>query len=411
MPANTLAPSTATAPPTTVSLSAGQIAVVNTALGVCKQLQAPYAAAVALIYAGLGESSLGDSPNTYSGTGGTVGVWQAQPGHYSNGHDVAGQARGFLTGGTDFQAGGAIVCANRGDPIWQIANEVEANAVWINSHGDSYAGRASVDQAKAIVAQYGGSALVAKGGTAGLGGTGTSASNQNLYQFTIGQTGNPNEDYWTGICRLASDVSWYLFSDSERLYYMDGADLIAQTPAAYIDRVEDSDQIQHLSGSYDNTSYQYASTHRHKQRVQRKTSLAHVSSPTQIQLDIICPIDYFRGGDVVVLSSFGLMDGRWLVASCQRSVFAIFSTLTLRQPPTAPRSQPSSTRPRALLIRTGWATTARGSPARSKRTANRRALPSRGTCASGQAQIMSPCSSGTIRSSSLVVTRARFSSR
>ena len=314
-------------------LSASQAAVVNIALGVAKQLNAPYNALVALIYAGMGESNL--SPEV----GVSVGVWQSNPGDYNNGQDIAGQARGFLTGGVSFQAGGAIACANRGDPPWKIANEVEANQVYNTTGGDSYAGRVSVTDAAAIVAQYGGGASVPKGGTAGLGGTGTVAPSQGLtQQLTIGGVSNQDENYWVGMNRIASQVYWYLFSDGERLYYMDGADLIAQTPAAYINREADAENIQRFSLHYDDTAYQYASTHRRRGRVQHRTRLAKVTSPTEAQIDIICVIDFYRAGDVVVLENFGPGDGRWLVADCTRSVFSVFSSLTL-VPPIMPLSE------------------------------------------------------------------------
>src|SRR5206468_2103592 len=81
-------------------LTAEQIKVCNIALAVGAQLSAPTEALVALIYAGMGESSLGADPSTFS----SGGVWQTTgvPSAYSGGSDIAGQAHGFLTGGTSF---------------------------------------------------------------------------------------------------------------------------------------------------------------------------------------------------------------------------------------------------------------------------------------------------------------------
>lgn len=322
-----------------LSLSASQVACINTILGVCKQENAPYNAQMAAIYAAGAEN--GFSPNN------TFQATRAPS-------DTATETHQFLHGIGDFANGGAIALANAGHPPWQIANACEVNAVYIasggssanpNATGDSYAVNAyssiggqagGLAQATAIVAQYG--AGIPKGGTAGLGGTGTPASQPSATQLQIGQTGNPNEDYWTGINRLASDVSWYLYSDGERLHYMDGADLIVQKPAMYVDRIQDADKIQHLSITWDNSAFQYSSTHKRKQHVQHRTRLAHVSSPTEARLDIICDWDWFRGGDVVVLEACGPGDGRWLVANCTRSLFQIFSSLTL-VPPIMPLSE------------------------------------------------------------------------
>ncbi len=331
-----------------VSLSASQVAVVNIALGVCKQLNAPPVAQLALIYAGMGESNLGDDAGTYS----TGGVWQ--DGSSPNPSDTAAEANAFLTGKYGFGNGGAIALAARSSDPVAIANAVENNAVYEASGGnadtfvpgtaDSYGPHiggtaAGLAQAQAIVAQYGGGVSVPKGGTAGLGGTGTVAPSQGLTsQLTIGGVGNQDENYWVGMNRIASAVYWYLFSDMERLYYMDGADLISQTPAAYINRVRDAENIQRFSMVFDNTSYQWASDHRRKGRVQHHTKLAKVTSPTEAQIDIVCVIDFYRGGDVVVLEGFGPGDGRWLVADCTRSVFSVFSSLTL-VPPIMPLSE------------------------------------------------------------------------
>jgi hypothetical protein len=73
-----------------VPINSVQTANATTGLGVANQLQAGAVASIALIYAAMGESSLGDDTDTYSGV--SVGVWQAQPPHYNGGHDTAGEA-------------------------------------------------------------------------------------------------------------------------------------------------------------------------------------------------------------------------------------------------------------------------------------------------------------------------------
>ena len=64
----------------------------------------------------------------------------------------------------------------------------------------------------------------------------------------------------------------------------------------------------------------------------RRAALARTTSPTECELKIICDIDAYRGGDVVILQGFGqAADGLWLLGECRRSVFDPFSTLTLVQ--------------------------------------------------------------------------------
>lgn len=78
-----------------------------------------------------------------------------------------------------------------------------------------------------------------------------------------------------------------------------------------------------------NTAFEFIQNHQKRRRVQRRTSLAKVSSPVEAELDVICNIDDVRAGDVVELSGCGPGDGRWIVGDCRRSVFKIYSELTL----------------------------------------------------------------------------------
>ncbi len=90
-----------------------------------------------------------------------------------------------------------------------------------------------------------------------------------------------------------------------------------------------------------NTAYQFVATHQRKFRTQRRTTLSKVTSPTEVQLEVICGIEEVMGGDVVVLANFGPATGRWIVGDCTRSVFRVYSTLTL-VPPIAPISELSA---------------------------------------------------------------------
>jgi hypothetical protein len=188
-------------------------------------------------------------------------------------------------------------------------------------------------------------AKVATGGIAGGGGSGTvpDGSPKSTYTFHIGGTDNPDEDYWTGINRLAQEVNWYLFSNGEYLYFVDGQEMLDPnvTPGRstfVLDLNISRAQIRSLRGTYDNTAFEYVADHLRKFRPQRKTRLTTITSPTEIELDVICGIDEIRGGDLMELQNFGLLDGQWIIADRRRSVFDVSSTLTL-VPPIQPLSE------------------------------------------------------------------------
>lgn len=118
-----------------------QLANVKVALGVAKSLGANRVATVALIFAGIVETGFTITTNQ----SGHKGIWQST--YYAE-NDVAGAAKGFLTGGPSFQGGGAIALSKSiSDPV-QIAETVEA--------GGSYAGQAGysnfLPEAEKIVA-------------------------------------------------------------------------------------------------------------------------------------------------------------------------------------------------------------------------------------------------------------------
>ena len=182
-------------------------------------------------------------------------------------------------------------------------------------------------------------ASVAQGAVAGQGGSGTvsDGSANTTYAFSVSGTDNPDEDYWTAINRLAQEVQWYLFSNGEYLYYLDGQEMLAQKPALVIDRVKDRSRFadNQLSASFDNTAYGYVSDHVRRARTQRRTKVAVAQSPTEVTMNLICGIEEIMGGDLVQLSGFGPADGSWVVAESRRSVFDTYSELTL-VPPIAP---------------------------------------------------------------------------
>jgi hypothetical protein len=300
------------------ALTSVQAQNANVILQVGDQLKAPHNALVAAIYAAMGETSLGADPNTYGGTGGSQGVFQTMPGHYSGGRDLAAQAHGWFTGGQDFQAGGGIKCAVRGDPPWKIANEVEANAVYNTTGGDSYQSyfpggqSAGIGEAAAIVAGGGG----ASGGAGSGGGTIDVAQ---PYYFMI----NAGEDYWTGMNRLAQEVAWELIVDGNRIYYDSDTELIRQKVAAVIDRDDET-----------TFAWNYDWENRH--------------IATNVQVQLACTPFQFCSGEVVQLTHFGAastgstakLPGRWLINQISHNSGDVFSSLSLVQP-TPPKAEPA----------------------------------------------------------------------
>ena len=301
-------------------LSKAQIRVINLALGAAEQAGASKIVTEALIYAGMGETLLGDYPGTYGG-GPSVGVWQGFPSDYGDGRDIAKQALAFLQGGPSFKGSGGAIHVAQINPhyqVWQIANDTERNKLWNDSKQDSYAhqfsGGTSTGQAEAT-------AIVEAGGVNGL--SGGSFEEVQPYYFTVGGSSNPHESYWDAIQRLAQEVGWTLFVDGSRLYYDSQMTLIKQVCAAQLDR----DDLEIIDWSYDWETRQIA---------------------TQFSLTAMCEPFGFHAGDVFKLENFGTasqastaaLPGRWLVSNIARDMSALSSQFTLVQP-VAPTKEPA----------------------------------------------------------------------
>jgi hypothetical protein len=274
----------------------------------------------------MGESLLGDAPNTY-GTGPAWGPWQGQdPRWQANPHDVRGQATAFLKGGYGYQGGGAITLSQTiSDPV-AIANMVEANAAWNTSRTDSYGPHLGGTAAGSAEAR----AIVQAGG-GGVAGSASALDQVRNYIFAIGTAQDPHEDYWTGMQRIATQVKWALYSDGGGIYYDSEATLTRAVLAATID-VRDPICA---SWSYDWENRNIA---------------------TNLTLELFADWDTLHAGDVVHLTGFGPasicstvtdlnghptpLPGRWLVADVQPAdIGALSRTYTLIQP-IMPKKEP-----------------------------------------------------------------------
>jgi hypothetical protein len=288
-----------------VPLTTSQMQIINIALGVGSQLGAPQAALEAMMYSAMGESGITVAP------GG--GVWQdlSSP----DPHNVSAEAHAYLTGQYGFQAGGAIACAKRGDPVWMIANEVEANAVWNNSHGDSYGHQwGTGGQAKGLAEA---AAIVGAGGgaTQGAGAVTTTTTTVEPYYFTVGTSTNSNESYWDAMQRLAQEVNWPLILIGNRMYYDPEPQLIRAKPAAHL--VRGTEPITDWTYNWDARAI-----------------------CTQMTVSLFCDPFEFAAGDVLTVEGFGTattastvkLPGRWLVAQIDRDRANLDSKFTLKQP-------------------------------------------------------------------------------
>jgi hypothetical protein len=295
-----------------VPLTNTQLQIINIALGVANQLNAPGPAIEAMMYAAMGESTI----SVESGGG----VWQdlSSP----NPSDIAAEAHAFLTGQFGFQQGGAIACARRGDPVWMIANEVEANLVWSQSHGDSYGHQWNGGQAEGLAEA---AAIVSAGGgsTSGPGSVTTTTSTVEPYYFTVGTSSNPNESYWAAMQRLAQEVNWPLILIGNRMYYDSEPTMARAKPAAHL--VRDGAAIADWNYDWD------------ARAICTGMTVALFSDPFD-----------FAAGDVFTLEGFGTaatastvkLPGRWLVAQIDRDRSSLQGTFTLKQP-SLPNSEPA----------------------------------------------------------------------
>ncbi len=287
-----------------VPLTNSQMQIINIALGVANQLNAPGPAIEAMMYAAMGESGITVAP------GG--GVWQdlSSP----NPSDIAAEAHAFLTGQFGFQQGGAIACARKGDAVWQIANEVEANAVWGSSRGDSYGHQWNGGQAEGLAEA---AAIVSAGGgaTSGPGSITTTTTTVEPYYFTVGTSSNPNESYWDAMQRLSQEVKWPLILVGNRMYYDSEPTMARAKPAAHL--IRDTDPVSDWNYNWDARAI-----------------------CTQMTAALFCDPFDFAAGDVFTLENFGTaatastvkLPGRWLVAQIDRDRASLVGTFTLKQP-------------------------------------------------------------------------------
>lgn len=337
-------------------ITPGQIAEANALLGVAAELRAPGLAVQALVFAGIAESGLGAEAGAFTpNSAGYYGVLQGNAGTWPDPHDTAGMARAFLTGDGNrgFQGGGAIKLAQTiPDPV-EIAVKVEVPSIWPDNAYASEAGFSNfLPEARSIIDAYGG--LTSRSPAT------ITVTRSDVSQLARGTTDDPGEGSWECLTRLANEVDWCLFSNGDTLYYMDGPDLIAQKPAAYVDvlakkvtRADDglvtTDVILNdtPSATFDNTAFTYTPSESGGAKRPRVRRGASASTPTEIRIDLVCEVDDYRGGDVFVFHNAGPINGRWIVNDATRNVFADVHTSFTLGPSIAPLPEPTITSTRS----------------------------------------------------------------
>lgn len=332
--------------------TAPQIAVANELIDEADKLKAGSLATTAMLCAAIAESTMGADARTFGGP--YQGVLQGQPSQVDV-HSPTAMAEAFQKGIKGFQGGGGMKLARILTDPGEIATKVEASGQPAHFYGQ-WAGEAA-----ALLDAYGGLASGSQGGA--------NVPISDVSQLARGTTSDPDEDSWDCITRLAQEVSWELFTDANTLYYMDGPDLAAQEPAAYIDRAERTcrdrdgtvtdDVISSLQYTVDNTAFVYTpQTRRVRGKVRRGRRVAKPQTPTQITLSMLCEPDAYRAGELFVVRNAGSADGRWIVTDATRNWLGEEATMFMLGPPTEPKPEPQG---RASTAN-GQKSTPKGSP-------------------------------------------------
>jgi murein DD-endopeptidase MepM/ murein hydrolase activator NlpD len=325
-------------------LNAHQVVEANTLSSTADGLNAPLVAKEALMFAAIAESSLGAAAEAFTpNANGYYGVLQGNSQTWPDPHDTKGMATSFLLGGKGFQAGGAIALAKTiSDPV-EIAVRVEAPSEWpTNAYASEEHYSDFLPEARQIVHAGGGA-----GETAG-------ESASDVGQLTRGTTENPDEDSWECASRLAAQVNWFLFTNGNTLFYMNGPQMVKQRPVLHVNvpdnkitkangKREEGVIETPLTATYDSTTFQFRQTHKVKGKVQRKSRASKPSTPAEVRLPLVCGLEEYRAGDVIEFQKSGPINGRWIVSNATRNCLKdIFTTLIL-QPPLEPLPEPKGT--------------------------------------------------------------------
>jgi hypothetical protein len=285
-----------------VKADAEQLSQIERALRVASSLNAPEHPILAMLCAGIGESSFRAIMNTAgSGYGGVFQGDVAARYHYFKVDDTEQMARYFLLGGKGFQQGGAIKLSKQGLNVGEIATRVEASG----KPGSFYG--VYLREARAILEAWGGGDPVE-----------TTVFERADVWFKVGS----RETYWDAANRLADDVRWAFFLDGDHAYFDSELTLIRQKPVLIVER--GADHVVSFSSNWD---------------------ARHIA--TEATLRLVCEPFEFRAGEVFEIRGYSMastgstakLPGRWLIERVERDRWDVASTFTLRQPE-KPRNEP-----------------------------------------------------------------------
>jgi hypothetical protein len=190
------------------ALTPAQEANAQTLISLGKAQTAPRVAVEACIFDAIFENSLGTVRSwgyqTYGGILGGSKLLFAQYGDELSINVVNQEAESFYKGGRGFQGGGAIaLAATVSDPSLlgpQVTAPFDPDHPPPYGQYLSQGGLGLIKQVKAeaiaIVANAGG---LSGGGVFGLGGTGTPANAKQVSLWVVGDSSNPDQDYFTTI--------------------------------------------------------------------------------------------------------------------------------------------------------------------------------------------------------------------
>lgn len=204
--------------------------------------------------------------------------------------DPRGSTRLFLTGGRGGQPG----WKQKNDPqLRKVPGGIEHAVTAVQGSVGGYVQHQA--EAERIVHAWGGAS--AEGAAA------TTGTYTKSYQFTR----NADENSWTALQRLATEVGWRCFVVGNSVYFMSELDLYARR-VRYQVRPDDPAV---LDLTYD----------------------VDWGKPTsELELQVVLERWGAPPGSVVLLDGFGPPDGRWLVASVSRDYFSPTATVSCRQP-------------------------------------------------------------------------------
>jgi hypothetical protein len=260
-------------------------------LGVADTFNASAKATLALAEACIVESGFRNLPY---GDSSSVGVLQLLDIHGSKTTrlNVEWCVRKFLHDG--FTGRGGAMTLAKAHPSWSAGQIAQA------CQGSAFPDRYDQTHREAVkwVAAYGGSgADIPESSAAGR------TTRYKSYQFAR----EKDEDSWTAIQRLASEVGWRCFMMGHSLYYMSEEDLFRRKPQ-YVVKPADPAVI---SLDYD---------------------VDWGKPVSEARLSVVAGRWKAPPGEPVIVEGFGPPDGRWLVVSWRRNYFSPIVEITIRQP-------------------------------------------------------------------------------